>query len=458
MRLIRPGARTTTSAVAPKWEWWSAAASIKGRRYHLSCKRYDLEVVTTAAMVGAGQRGYFTFGAYADSNPDELRFVAVVDPDESRRERFRSAHPGAAGFESVEEWLTAGQLAQTAIIASPDRHHHAATTGALHLGYDVLLEKPMASSLAESVDLVNTARITGQTLAVAHVLRYTPFFQALNNVTRSGRLGEIVTVEHRENVSAFHMAHSFVRGNWAVASESTPMIVQKCCHDFDILNWNLESPVTHLSSVGSLLHFRPGNTPVGATERCTDGCPVAACPYDARKYLNPAWTAWPVHVLTDDLSQEGRMAALRDGPWGRCVYKAGSDVVDHQVVTMELASGASVVLVMHGHSAEESRTMRYDGTKATLRARFGRESVIEVTDHATGATDNVPIGAAVGGHGGGDGGVLESFLTDVRSGGTPLTAAAESLESHVLAFAAEDARLSGERIDIAAYRTAALAG
>lgn len=426
------------------------------RRYHLPGRGYDLEVVTTAVMVGAGQRGYFTFGAYAAANPRQLRFVGVVDPNLARRQRFVAAHVGAVEYPSVDEWLAAGKLADTAFIASPDRHHYAAATGALRLGYDVLLEKPMAATLAQSIDLVRTAQETGRTLAVAHVLRYTPFFRKLNEVIRSGRLGDIVTVEHRENVWSFHMAHSFVRGNWAISAAATPMIVQKCCHDFDILNWNLDSPVASLSSVGSLFHFTPANAPDGATARCTDGCPVESCPFDARQYLNPAWTSWPVHVFTDDLSEQGRMTALRDGPWGRCVYSAGSDVVDHQVVTMQLESGASVVLVMHGHSAEDSRTMRYDGTRATLRGRFGRDSVIEVADHATGATEVVPIAAATGGHGGGDGGVIESFLDDVRAGRTPLTSAAGGVESHLLAFAAEEARLSGRRIDVSDYRAAAL--
>lgn len=413
-------------------------------------------MVTSATMIGAGQRGFFTFGSHATQHPDELRFVAVVDPDPARRARFVAAHPAAQEFTEVGEWLEASQMSDVAIVASPDRLHFEAAAGALYAGYDVLLEKPMAATLADSVALVRIAEAAGRTLAVAHVLRYTPFFTTLHDVVGSGRLGDIVTVEHRENVAAFHMAHSFVRGNWSRSGESTPMIVQKCSHDFDILTWNLPSSVVRLSSVGSLLHFRPQNAPERATARCVDPCPVEACPYDARKYLNPAWTSWPVHVITDDLTPEGRMAALRAGPWGRCVYTAGSDVVDHQVVTMELASGASVVLVMHGHSAEESRTMRYDGTRATLRARFGANSAIEVTDHASAVTEAIPIAAPSGGHGGGDPGLIEAFLQAIRTRTQPLTAAADSLESHVLAFAAERARLSGRAVDVNALRAAAL--
>ncbi len=410
---------------------------------------------TTAVLIGAGQRGHFVYGRYAVDNPDRLRFVAVVDPDPARRSRFVDTHPAARAFESVAEWLASDHRADVSVVASPDRAHHGAVVGALRTGHHVLVEKPMAATLAESVELVDAAEATKRTLAVCHVLRYTPFFSTLHDVVASGRLGDLITVEHRENLWAFHMAHSFVRGNWSNEAESTPMIVQKCCHDFDILQWNLTSSageVVRLSSVGSLLEFRPDRAPHGATERCIAPCPIEACPYDARRYLNPSWRGWPVEVITDDLSQDGRLKALRDGPWGRCVYTAGSDVVDHQVVTMELASGTSVVLVMHGHSGQEERTMRYDGTRATLRARFGKDAAIEIIDHASGRSEDVPIRASTGGHGGGDTGVVEAFLHSIESGSPPLTSAAESLESHVLAFGAEQARRTGDVLDVASYR------
>ena len=119
---------------------------------------------------------------------------------------------------------------------------------------------------------------------------------------------------------------------------------------------------------------------------------------------------------------------------------------------MELESGTSVVLVMHGHSGDESRTMRYDGSRATLRGRFGGDSSIEVIDHATGRGEMIPIGRIDGGHGGGDIGVIRAFLGAVHASSRPLTAAADSLESHVLAFAAEHARLTGEVLDIGRFR------
>jgi predicted dehydrogenase len=408
-----------------------------------------------AVLVGAGQRGYFVYGEWARRHPGRLRFVAVADPDPLRVERFAAAHGigPAARFTDPVEMLATERLAEACVVASPDRDHEWQSIMALQAGYHVLSEKPMASTLPGCLDVTAAAERAAASFRVAHVLRYTPFFRTLHEVVTAGRLGEVVTVTHRENVRSWHMAHSYVRGNWANTSLATPMIVAKCCHDFDILHWVLRSPVVRLFSVGSLLEFRPDRAPAGATARCTDPCPVVDCPYDARRlYLDPNLGGWPVEVITDDLSPAGRLRALAEGPYGRCVYTAGSDAVDHQVVTMELASGASVVLQMHGHSHEEGRTMRFDGTRATLRGTFGKQQSITIHDHVTGKAEEVPIPPPAGGHGGGDEGIIEAFLESVATGAPPATSAAESLEGHLLAFLAEEARLTGEIIDVTRRR------
>ena len=66
--------------------------------------------------------------------------------------------------------------------------------------------------------------------------------------------------------------------------------------------------------------------------------------------------------------------------------------------------------------------------------------------------EEIPIGTGVGGHGGGDGGIMEAFLATVGNRRTPATPASESLESHFLAFLAEEARKTGIVIDVAARR------
>jgi predicted dehydrogenase len=407
-------------------------------------------------MIGAGSRGYFAYGPYALQHPDEIRFTAVVEPHDERRRRFAAAHaiPEKRQFPTWQDLYNEGRIAQALINCTLDRMHLDSTLPALELGYAVLLEKPMANTLEGNVRLVQTAERYGRLLMICHVLRYTAFFSTLNDVIASGRLGEVITVEHRENVVYWHMAHSFVRGNWRSDQIESPMILAKCCHDMDILFWNL-GPVTRLSSFGSLFHYRSENAPEGAAKRCTDACPVADdCPwYAPRLYLHD-YTGWPVSVISEDTSLEARRRALETGPYGRCVYHCDNDVVDHQTVNMEFESGATGVLFMHGHSQEECRTMRYDGTRATLRAKFayGMGDTIEVHDHLTGHVEKVDLEAGTSGHGGGDEGVMAAFVSAVRDPSTALTTARESLESHLMAFAAEQARVDGTIVAMDEFR------
>jgi predicted dehydrogenase len=230
----------------------------------------------TAVLIGAGSRGYAAYGPYALRHPDEIRFVAVAEPDEFRRARFAQAHriPTERRFRSWEDLLAQGQIADVALVCTTGYLHVAPTVAALEAGYDVLLEKPMATTLPDCVRLVETARRTGRLLQVCHVLRYAPFFSTLHDIVTSGRLGDIVTVEHREDLVYWSMAHMYVRSAWRNSRVDGPMILTKCCHDLDVLYWNL-GPCARLHSFGSLVHFRPENAPPGAPERCTDGCPAA---------------------------------------------------------------------------------------------------------------------------------------------------------------------------------------
>ncbi len=410
-------------------------------------------------VVGAGGRGN-AYGQFALEYPDDLRVVGVAEPDPISRERFVRLHGIAPEmtFDSWQSLLDAPAPAASCLInATMDRVHYQSTMQMLDAGYDVLLEKPMTPVPEENVRLVQKAEASGRLLQVCHVLRYNRFWQALRQVVQSGRLGRIVSVTHRENLAYHHMAHSFVRGNWRNEASSGPMILSKCCHDFDILLWILRRQVVHLQSFGSLTHFRPENAPEGATLRCTDGCPAAdTCKYEAtRRYLHEGST-WQRNAVTWIDSDDARLQELKDGWYGRCVYFCDNDVVDHQSVNMELDDGTIVSLVMQGQSDIEGRTMRWDGTKATLYGEFTeRGNTMTVHDHLTGTVEQVPdIENTSGGHGGGDHGIMRSFVNALR--GTPddsLTTARESLESHLLAFAAEESRKQKSVIYMPEYRS-----
>lgn len=417
-------------------------------------------------VVGAGVRGRWAYGGYAATFPDDLRLVGVAEPDAERRDGFAADHgiPHERRFADWRDLVAAGRLADVAINATRDEHHLDSTLALLDAGYDVLLEKPMASTLSGCVALVRAAREHGRILRIGHVLRHTELFRVVHDLVGSGRLGRVVTVDHRENVSALHMAHSYVRGNWRRSDETAPMLLAKCCHDLDLLQWNVGRPVRRMASFGALTHFRAEHAPEGAPHRCLDGCPVAddCIWYAPRLYLAEDAGGLPVgRFLVGGETAEETRAALHTSPYGRCVYHSDNDVVDHQVAILEFDDDTTATLTMHGHSDEECRTLRYDGTRATLHAKFayGADDWVRVRDHGSGQVEEVPLGSrSDSGHGGGDFGLIRDFLRTVRGEPTEVqTSPEEVLESHLLAFAGEQARVEAGLVDMARFREQAWA-
>ncbi|MCK4848135.1 MAG: Gfo/Idh/MocA family oxidoreductase, partial [Candidatus Heimdallarchaeota archaeon] len=243
----------------------------------------------SAVLCGAGNRGKDVYGVYALQHPKDIVFVAVAEPNPVRRNEFATAHniESQRCFESWEELLEQPKMADVAFITTQDQLHTQPTLKALEMGYHVLLEKPMAATLEECLLLTKKADECELELRIAHVLRYTPFFRKIKDLISTGRIGDVITIDLRENVSYYHYAHSFVRGNWNNLVKSSPMILAKSCHDMDILYWLVGVPVKYISSFGSLLHFRSENAPSGASGRCL-GCPAAtSCKYYApRLYID----------------------------------------------------------------------------------------------------------------------------------------------------------------------------
>ena len=460
----------------------------------------------TAVVCGAGNRGKDVYGNYALLHPDQVKIVAVAETNDIRRHEFAQLHQLSSDqcYGSWETLFDQPKLADVAIITTQDQLHTQPAIKAMEKGYQVLLEKPMATTLSECILLTEIANKTGVELRIAHVLRYTTFFQKIHDLISTGEVGEVMTIDLRENVSYYHYAHSFVRGNWSNLKKSSPMILAKSCHELDILYWLVGVPAKNISSFGSLLHFQPENAPPGAPKRCLDNCPAAQqCKYYApRLYIDiipllriavhsssmktkliasialnypnlfsklkkfipsfrrvDEYRGWPVSTISEDLSIPGKWEALRTSDYGRCVYHSDNDVVDHQVTIIEFENKITATFTMHGFSHVEGRTIRVDGTKGTIIGSFlATGSRITVYDHLKGTKALVYDSKADtdpnDGHGGGDTGIMKSFIDSIlnKSKSDKLTSASVSLESHVLAFAAEESRLNNSVIELQQYR------
>lgn len=397
----------------------------------------------TAVVLGAGSRGT-TYAGYAKDHPEELKIIAIAEPRRERLDQLADELnlPADCRFESWQDLLSLPRMADCAFVCTLDDDHTAPALKAMELGYHLLLEKPMSNTEDECIAIAEAARRTERTLAVCHVLRYTPFYMTIKALLDKGAVGEVTTINQTENVGYWHQAHSFVRGNWRSTKETSPMILQKSCHDMDIILWLMGRNCKRVHSFGSLKHFTPENAPEGAPDRCLSGCPHAdTCPYYAPKlYMDMERTGWPVDVITTDLSLEGRRKALEEGPYGRCVYHCDNDVVDRQTVNLEFEGGAVATFTMTGLSADFCRQLKIFGTQGQIEANMGTQSIVLHRFGEEKQTIPLDMGNEASGHGGGDYGIMLDFLQVLRSGGESRTSAEVSLQSHLICFAAERSR------------------
>ena len=412
----------------------------------------------TFAVCGFGIRGMEAYSSYQKTHPDEMRITAVADPDPAKREIAQRVYgvPAAQCFSSAQELLAQPRLADVMIIATQDRQHVQQAIPAMEKGYHLLLEKPISPSLSECIALREKAHETGRAVIVCHVLRYTQFYGAIKRLLQEGAVGRIESVQAAENVAYWHYAHSYVRGNWRRCEDSSPMVLAKSCHDMDILRWLIDAPCLRVSSYGSLDWFKKENAPEGCAERCLDGCSIkSTCPYDAEKiYLyndksgyDSGNREWPLTVLCTDPTPEKLMAALRSGPYGRCVYHCDNDVVDHQVVNMEFDGGVTATFTMSAFTARCYRTIKIMGSMGELEGDLDTNTLVL---RQFGQPDRSialdPILDRFAGHGGGDEKMM-AYMCSLFSGGTPkqqaLTSVDVSVESHIMSLAAEASRLAG---------------
>lgn len=407
----------------------------------------------TIALIGAGQRGLYVYSDYINRHKDEVELVAVAEPNKERREAVVTRHnvPSENVYDSWEGLLDQEKLADAVIIATNDDMHFEPIKKALEKGYHILVEKPMSNDLEEIKTLGDLARQYEERIfAVAHVLRYTRFFETIKNVLDSGEIGELMSVQHNENIGFHHMAHSFVRGNWRNSEETSPLILAKSCHDMDILLYLVSSKGDKIASFGNLKHFHKENQPAEAADRCLDCVLQDTCLVSAKTIYLKDVNSWPANIITEDHTREGVIEALKKGQYGKCAYNTDNTVVDHQVTIIEFENGVTATFNLSAFTHKTSRTIKLMGSLGEIRGHM-EQNQVEVYDFATGSKrliDTKPEVTGHVGHGGGDDGLMQEFVTNLKNFDTAdkkeklKTSAEVSVESHKMALAAEHARVT----------------
>lgn len=405
------------------------------------------------ALIGAGQRGMI-YAEYACCKKN-VEITAVVEPHEGRRtiaaEKFGIGKANC--FSRVEDFFAKGKLCDAVILATMDKDHFGHAMAALDCGYDILLEKPISPDPRECMLIGRKAKELGRKITVCHVLRYTNFFSKLKEIVDSGELGRIVAIEHSENVGNFHIAHSFVRGNWRRSEESSPIIMQKSCHDMDILTWLVGSEAKKIASFGSLRHFKEENAPEGSAARCLQCGAADSCQYNAVRAYLPVRGSWPATLLGPDQSEEGILKALETSPYGRCVYRCDNDVCDHQVTIIEFKNGVNVSFTLSGFTNRMCRNIKIMCEYGEINACDDGDQ-IEITRFNSNQVEQISktlirTAQVEGFHGGGDSLLMEDFIRNLESGNAESKTTIErSIESHIMAYAAELSRVTGRVVDM----------
>lgn len=414
--------------------------------------------VITAVLIGAGLRGGWVYADYAKNHPEDMKIVAVAEPDEKRRSLIASVHglPENRCYKDYKELLKEEKMADCALICTQDTMHYEPVIKAMEKGYHVLCEKPMSPDASEIVTMGKMAEKYDRILMICHVLRYSAFFSRIKDLIDQGRLGKLISIQHIEEVGYWHHAHSFVRGNWRKSEETSPMILQKCCHDMDILLWLVGSPCTKVSSFGNLTYFKDENAPEDGPKYCLDGCPKRdTCAFYAPKFYfeHPkAESDGFIHAVSADADRETVLKELKTGPYGRCVFRCDNTVVDHQVVNLEFENQVTVNMTMCAFTERCARQIHIMGTDGELRGNM-EEGKIEISDFATGEKETIQLYTPPTGHSGSDQNMMKDFVHYLREDNAKIRSAASvSVESHLIALAAEKSRVEGETVDFKKFR------
>ncbi len=412
--------------------------------------------IFTVAIIGCGGRGADAYGSLINERKDRFKIVALCD----RRPLWleKSGENFGVAKENLfleERKFFKKKRADLLIVATPDDCHVRHALKGFKLGYELMIEKPLSDKLSDCKKLLKAQQKSGRKALVCHVLRYAPAFVKAKEILTSGEIGELVSIDALERVGVSHFNHSYTRGNWRNRKVAAPMILAKCCHDLDLLQYYAGSKCKSLSSVGDLRFFKAENKPEDATERCLD-CPKAdTCPYSAKvNYLNnfinngSPEDVWPFNVIAvAPITEEKIVQALKEGPYGRCAFACDNDVVDHQQTLMTFENGVKASLNMNAFTAGGGRRIHFFGTKGELildeelqslsLRRFGKER------------ETIPMSTLMEkgyGHGGGDAGLVDK-LYDILTGDVEADTTLEaSVESHLMGIRAEESRLKNGKL------------
>lgn len=418
----------------------------------------------SVVVIGCGDRAT-TYCREGVLYLNKLEIVAAIDPNPERLRYMQETFgvPADKCYKDMQEVLCQGKIADCVIDGTMDQYHLETAIPFLEQGYDMLLEKPIVNNRKDLLKIRDVAKEHGCKLMICHVLRYAPFYRKIKELLMDGTIGEIMNIQTSERVGAFHSSVAYIRGKWNSTKEcNSSFLLAKCCHDIDLLCWlNNSVAPTKVSSVGGRDYFVEEKAPKGSGTRCLVDCPKEIrdkCIYDVQNmYLDNCqipqypWQCtgknWP------DVTEEEKIESLKTyNPHGKCIYKAGGDIVDHQNVIVEFENGSTAVHTLTLGAMRPGRSIWIQGTEGEIEGWVNDDHItLRKYDRKTSCylEEEIKVGVEEGvvdAHFGGDRGLVRDFCAMMEGVESSIsrTSIDDSINSHLICYAADSSMETGE--------------
>ena len=346
-----------------------------------------------------------------------LHLSAVYDPDErSVKKALEEIKPAPKVYDSYQALLADSEI-DWVMIASWNCYHAEQTIAAFAAGKNVFCQKPLATNLDECKKMYDAWKKSGKLFNIGFTLRYSPHYRKLKKLISENAVGKIVSMEFNETLNFNH--GGYIHGDWRrLRKFAGTHLLEKCCHDIDLVNWFVESRASRVASFGGNDFFIPENEKhIERIGKNKDG-------------LTP-YTTWPGLVAKNPFTSE-------------------KDIVDNQVAIIEFENKTRATFHTNCNAGIPERRMYILGTEGAIRANV-LTGKIEMKKIGFDTQIEDVSSEASGGHGGGDE-ILTAELADAMlNGATPAAGLKEGLEASVVSFAIDDALDTGKVIDLKSY-------
>lgn len=399
--------------------------------------------------------GWIGCGARGSGYPMHLRrlgypieLVAAVDARDEPLDLAIETYGNkdTCRFRTAEAMLDAvGSSLDGVIVASPNFCHAEHAIAVFGHGLPLLLEKPIAISLDQLAGIWAASRSANHSCVIGFTLRYTPFYRKVRSLIQDGALGQIQTV-HAEELMSDRLTSLYSRGKWRPdLAYSGGLLLEKCCHDLDILAFLTGSKIGSVHSFARRSFLNP-------IPEAADNCGECRLEPDCRFAYRRILSSFQKHQLGDHFDR----LASQDTDM-RCVYKSGLGYPDHQTLNLTMQNGILATFAVSMAQPRNERTISIQGTEGRLYGEFERGVITLVK--RVGPNDEereeIHIQHDGSGHGGGDTHLVRDFVALMNGDrGVVRASLRDAIEASAVCLAADRSVLEGRTVSLAEYSSA----